>query len=170
MASPLHYLTVQDILWISLQATKKVHHFNYARLEEATYYQYAYGESNSLLPQATRFATGFLKLHPLDEGNEVTGFIGLLAFLEVNGATVDLSDEDAFEWYRSIVSKRKSAGDALRSVVLHMDVEEAFEDEELEHDAHDPHPPDVRSAIQGIMERFPNTVAALAAKAPASVA
>lgn len=51
MACTLHYLTVQDVLWINLQATRKVQHFNYAKLEEATYCQYAYGESNTLLPK-----------------------------------------------------------------------------------------------------------------------
>ena len=34
------------------ELSRKVQHFNYARLEEATFYQYAYGESSNLIPQA----------------------------------------------------------------------------------------------------------------------
>ncbi len=48
----LKYLTVQDMLWINLQATKKVQHFRYALLEEATYYQYGYGASRQSRPDA----------------------------------------------------------------------------------------------------------------------
>ena len=62
----LQYLTVQDILWINLQVTKKVQHFNYARLEEATFYQYAYGDSNTLLPQAARFVRAAQKAPSAD--------------------------------------------------------------------------------------------------------
>src|SRR3569832_347171 len=105
MGTTLLYLTVQDILWINLQVTKKVHHFNYARLEEATFYQYAYGESNSLVPQAGRFIGGFLRMHPFEAGNEATAFVAGAAFLKINGKEINLPDEKAHAWFERIQSK-----------------------------------------------------------------
>ena len=54
----LHYLTIQDILWINLQVTKKVQHFNYARLEEGTFYQYGYGRSTGSPGRSGSSASG----------------------------------------------------------------------------------------------------------------
>src|ERR1700722_19742898 len=109
----LKYLTVQDILWINLQATKKVHHFRYALLEEATYYQYGYGASRNLALQAGRFLHGFMKLHPLDAGNEVTAFIGCAAFLILNGSRLKLSDGEATGWLGQVRSGQVRPEEAL---------------------------------------------------------
>jgi prophage maintenance system killer protein len=152
----LHYLTVQDILWINLQATKKVHHFNHARLEEATYYQYAYGESKSLLPQAGRFLSGFLKMRPFEAGNEVTAFIGCAAFLRINGMKLNLTDDRARDWFAQIPSIGTGGADAVASIAI----------EDPEH-----HPtlrPDIRSAIKSVLEEFPCTVLHLATPAAVS--
>jgi len=150
MASTLHYLTVQDILWINLQATKKVHHFNFAKLEEATYYQYAYGESNTLLPQAARFVSGFLRLHPLEGGNEATAFIALLVFFKINGYEVLLSDDRAHSWFCDLATKRTSTSEAIASVAVHAD-----------HEGHHGEP-NVRVAIQSILTAYPCTIETLA--------
>lgn len=155
MASSLHYLTVQDILWINLQVTKKVHHFNYARLEEATYYQYAYGESNSLFPQAARFLSGFLKMHPLDAGNEATAFVACAAFLRLNQAHLDLTDETAAEWMGGILSKRVPAREALAQAARN----------DLGHDHHEAKP-DIRANIVAVLNAYPCTILELAAGAP----
>lgn len=98
----LHYLTVQDVLWINLQATGRTHRFQYAALEEAVFYQYAYGDSHELPEQAARFATGFRKLRPLSAGNEVTGFVALIAFVRLNGRDLRLADEEAAFWYEAL--------------------------------------------------------------------
>ncbi|MGV3618427.1 MAG: Fic family protein [Fimbriimonas sp.] len=153
MASSLHYLTVQDILWVNLQVTKKVHHFNYARLEEATYYQYAYGESNTLVPQAARFLSGFLKLHPFDAGNEATAFVGCLAFLRVNGYTVDLSNDAGGDWLAKIVNRQTTAREALEAHVRK--------------DEGDHHDPDVRAAIDWVLSRYSCSVVDLLTNRPA---
>ena len=151
MASSLHYLTVQDVLWINLQATKKVHHFNYARLEEATYYQYAYGESSTLLPQAARFVHGFLKMHPLEEGNAATAFIGLISFLKLNGRCIDLDDDDGFVWFGRVAKGQNAAQVAIdeisRPVTDHLHVGQ----------------PDVRACIKSTINDFPRTIEALEA-------
>ncbi len=145
----LHYLTVQDILWINLQTTKKVQHFSYARLEEATFYQYAYGDSNDLLSQAARFLSGFVKMRPLEAGNEATAFVALATFLTLNGACFHLADADALAWFRAASVSTEAARDALASLV--------------EVDEHDHgHKPDVRGAIQTVIARYPSMITAFA--------
>ena len=57
----LNYLTVQDMLFLNLQITKSVQPFDYARLEEAVFYQYAPGQSTDLVAQGARFLVGFSK-------------------------------------------------------------------------------------------------------------
>src|SRR4051812_36157718 len=113
----LKYLTVQDMLWINLQATKKVQHFNYAKLEEATYYQYGYGSSRDLGQQAGRFLTGFMKLHPFTAGNEATAFIGFAAFLLMNGKTLKLQDTEASDWFNRVRSGQIRAEETLSEMV-----------------------------------------------------
>ena len=149
MAS-LHYLTVQDILWINLQTTRRVNHFNYARLEEATFYQYAYGDSNSLLPQAGRFVSGFLRMHPFDEGNESTMLVAAAAFLVINGGTLTLSDHDAEGWVRAIADKSSTGAQAVARLgeIGHGD----------DHHDHDLAP---REAISRALVRFSCTLKAL---------
>ena len=116
MAAQLHYLTVQDILWINSQVTGKINSFNFAKLEEATFYQYAYGDSNHLLVQAARFATGFLKMNPLDGGNEATTFVALLTFLKINGMSIELTDANAGVWFGDVKQKQSLAEDGIKSV------------------------------------------------------
>ncbi|MEZ0325615.1 MAG: hypothetical protein ACAH95_06895 [Fimbriimonas sp.] len=126
--SKLSYLTVQDILWINLQVTKKTNRFNYATLEEATYYQYAYGDSDELVSQASRFLRGFLKLAPLSEGNEATAFVAFAAFLMLNEHQLDVADDRAVEWFRrgsfgspiTQLEHGHSHSDAVRDVVMHV--------------------------------------------------
>ncbi len=106
----LRYLTVQDLLWINLQATKKVQHFNYARLEEAAFYQYGYGSSRNIARQAARFLNGLMKIHPFDAGNDVTAFIGCLAFLRLNGLELNLADASAPAWIEGVRSSQTATG------------------------------------------------------------
>lgn len=144
MAS-LHYLTVQDMLWINLQVEGKVNRYRYAQLEEATYYQYAYGQSTNLVPQAARFLSGFVKQSPFDSGNEATAFVGVLGFLEINGRKPNLSDADALAWFREALKNPESAIQGLS----------------FEEDHHHALVPNVKAILAGIIARYPNTLAAL---------
>jgi prophage maintenance system killer protein len=148
----LHYLTVQDVLWINLQVTKKVQHFNYARLEEGVFYQYGYGRSTGLIPQAARFLTGFAKLRPIAAGNEATAFIGMLAFLKINGYLVKLSDTEAADWISRLGKDGTTPEQALASLVA--------EDPEF----HPTIAPEVREAVSEVMTKYPATTMALAAQ------
>lgn len=144
----LHYLTVQDILWVNLQATKKVHRFNYAKLEEATYYQYAYGESTGLIPQAARFLSGFARLAPFEGGNTATALLGCLGFLAINGREICLSDADADKLSGSIRDRG-----ALTSLL---------ESCAREGDAHGEHAPDVKGILTMLLADYSNTATRLA--------
>lgn len=148
MAS-LHYLTVQDILWINLQATKKVQHFSHARLEEATFYQYAYGDSQELLGQAARFLSGFVKMRPLDAGVEATAFLAVATFLRINGASLRLDDASGPSWFRDASASNEAAREALEKAV------------ETDGHRHAELKPDVRAAVRAIMECYPATASAL---------
>lgn len=139
----LQYLTVQDMLWINLQLTHKVQHFGYARLEEATFYQYAYGESSDLLSQAARFITGFAKLNPFDAGNEATGFVGAVAFLKLNGRELTVSDAEAAAWFKSL--SQTDAAPALEQATK----------------AGEAHHLTIRQAIQSVLDAYRKTLASL---------
>lgn len=91
----LHYLTVQDMIWINHCVTGRVNAFRFDALEEATYYQYGYGGSTDLSAQATKFLQGFAKQKPFDSGNEATGFVGFVAFLRANGKDLRVSEGEA---------------------------------------------------------------------------
>lgn len=145
-------MTVQDILWINLQATRKVHHYNYARLEEATYYQYAYGDSKSLIPQAARFLPGFLKMHPFDAGNVATAFIACAAFLSLNGAALNVLPESAESWIHGIQSNRESA---LSEIGAHATV--------AEHVAHELKP-SVQQHVRRIIAKYEAAIAGFVAE------
>src|SRR5579859_856242 len=116
-AESLKYLTVQDMLWINLQATKKVQHFNFARLEEATFYQYGYGSSRDLARQAGRFLSGFLKLRPFDAGNEATAFIGCASFLLLNGSRLKVTDEGGAQWVDQVRGGQVSAEETMNEFI-----------------------------------------------------
>jgi hypothetical protein len=144
--SSLQYLTVQDLLWINLQIAKKVNTFRYATLEEATFYQYSLGDSREIATQAARFLNGYIKLAPISELNEATGFVGCLAFLKLNGYEVVLKDSEGAKWVDDVRSLGVSAVD-----------EKIRKDPHAHHDAN----PKVRAAVHEVLQKFPKTVSAL---------
>lgn len=114
----LEYLTVQDMLWVNLQLTKKSNPFHYALLEEATYYQYGYGESLDLIGQAARFLTGFAKKKPFHgQADSATALIGCIAFLALNGQNLDLPAAEAKGWLERVTSGQVDAAEAIRQLV-----------------------------------------------------
>jgi prophage maintenance system killer protein len=139
----LNYLTVQDILWINLQVTKKVQRYNYAKLEEAAFYQYAYGDSKDLSSQAARFLPGFLKMKPFEVANEATAFVACLSFLVLNGQTISLSDGNSADDWLTRANDRKQTKEAIQSVTA-------------TNDHH--HPIDVRTAVETVLKSFPKTL------------
>jgi prophage maintenance system killer protein len=110
----MNYLTLQDVLFLNLKLTGSPQAFEYDRLEEATFYQYAPGQSTDLARQGARFLTGFVKMRPFATGNEATAFAGLVVFLEANGKSFRLSDEEAAGWVAALLNVRDLAVEAIR--------------------------------------------------------
>jgi len=81
----MRYLTVQDILWIHLQLGGTNDAYRFADLEEATFYQYAYGDSRSVQDQAARLLWGFTKKAPLATHNAEVALLATKGFLIANG-------------------------------------------------------------------------------------
>ncbi|MCC7229465.1 MAG: hypothetical protein IT203_03660 [Fimbriimonadaceae bacterium] len=146
----LNYLTVQDMLWINLHVTGAPQAFRYADLEEATFYQYGYGNSQSLLPQASQFVSGFLKKQPFAGGNEASAMVACIAFLTVNGAKVDIGDPVA--WIKGIKSGSIEASQVIDRAELSQD----------EH-GHDGHEPDVKAVIAELLASNKGAIAKLTA-------
>ncbi len=151
----LNTLTVQDMMWVNMQICKGQQPWNFATLEEATFNQYSYGESKDLVGQAARFLTGFVKLKPFKTGNEATAFVGVIAFLSMNGKDLHLGDQGALAWVQSVWEDGTVDGAKAKLEVL---IEE--------HDLHLHHGvPDVRGILGDVLARFPETVDALAKSA-----
>lgn len=147
----LHTLTVPDMMWVNLQICKTQEPWNYATLEEAVFNQYSYGGSEDLVGQAARFLTGFVKFKPFRAGNEGTAFIGLVAFLGINGKDLHLDDAAAISWVQSVWEDGSVEGARAKLEVL-------IED----HDLHLHHGvPDVRGTLGEVMARFPETISKL---------
>ena len=145
----LFTLTVPDVLWINLQVTGAPQKFNYATLEEATFYQYKNGANFDFAGQAARFLTGFYHLAPFADGNEATAFIGCVAFLEMNGHTLDLTDKDAAAWVKNVWQEPGTA----RTVIETKLVQSEFHGELGV--------PDTNEIVEGAIGRYPKSIASL---------
>lgn len=146
--SKLYTLTVPDVLWINLQLTGEPQSFDYAKLEEATFYQYSAGNSRDLAHQAARFLKGFHTMAPLAKGNEATAFVGMLAFLRMNAANLTLTDSEATSWARNIWS---GGANALAAVT------ERFTEGEHHHSL----VPPSQEIVDQVMADYPNTCKSL---------
>ncbi len=147
----VHYLTVQDILWIHLQVTGSVSPFDYAKLEDGAYFQYNYGRHADELSQAGRFLPGLARKQAFPHGNEAVAFVACLAFLKLNGIELDLKDANGTQFMHEALV-HESALEPLRRWVK---------------DIREPHGETVQDTVLEILAEFPKTIAALA-KAPAA--
>lgn len=146
LSTATQYLTVQDILWINTQITKKTNAFDYEKLEQATFYQYGYGVSTNVLKQAANFLAGFMKNAPFGIGDDATAFVGFVAFLDLNGYELNLPDREAAEWAKRI----KSGG---------IKGEEAVE--KLAHLGAGHHENDPQGCMERALAAYPLTIEAL---------
>lgn len=143
----IHYLTVQDVLWINQEVTKEVNDFKYAQLEEATYAQYAYGKSKDVLTQAGQFLERFMRLKPFTSGNKATAFVATLTFLLMNGYDVVLDPARATQWALDVIEQRVSGREAIKQIALPR--------------APTHIKPVVRTLVHEVIEKYADTVAAL---------
>lgn len=147
MAS-LNYMTVPDMMWVNLEIMKSPQPWNYATLEEAVFLQYSYGESADLVGQAAKFIVNFPKKRAFKSGNEAMAFVGLVAFLGINGKDLHLDDATASAWVQGVWDDGTVDGARAKLEVL---LEE--------HELHTHHgTPDVRGTLRAVLARFPETV------------
>jgi death on curing protein len=57
--------------------------------------QYAYAETADTIDMATAYTAGIVRNHPFLDGNQRTGFVVGILFLELNGYRFVASEEDA---------------------------------------------------------------------------
>jgi death-on-curing protein len=57
--------------------------------------QHAYAEAADIIDMATAYTAGIVRNHPFLDGNERTGFVAGILFLELNGYRFVASEEDA---------------------------------------------------------------------------
>lgn len=146
----IHYLTVQDILWINHEVTNEVLDYKYAQLEEATFGQYAYVGSHDVIKQAATFLSSFGRLRPFANGNRATAFIAVLSFLSLNGYNIVLGPENAVSWYERASGRAADSRVAILSAIAEgepqpMDIK-----------------PAVRTTVRDLLKAYSAAVASLA--------
>jgi prophage maintenance system killer protein len=144
----LYYLTLQDVLNLGMKVTKSPQTFDAFVLEEATFFQYAWGQSTDLAAQGARFLQGFVKKAPFPAGNEAIAFAGLLVFLEANGKTLRLGDDEAAEWVETFLAGEYSKSELAERLV---DAEA-----NLEHGV-----PNLEKTSDSVIARYPNSLGRL---------
>jgi prophage maintenance system killer protein len=149
MAHETQYLTVQDHLWMNLQVTKKQPSWNFAKLEQAVYYQYAYGRSTDLIAQAARYLHGFIKNAPFESGNAATAGIGLATFLKLNGYELKVDAKGLRKLVESSNGTLESCESELRKAT--------------QKSHHHDHAPSVSEAGEWAVESFLESMAGLKA-------
>jgi prophage maintenance system killer protein len=82
---PMRRLTLQDLIWLNLVATKRVNGFDFEKLEQTCFRQYGYGAVQDVVGQAARMAESLVRLRPFDAGNEETAALAFAALLRLNG-------------------------------------------------------------------------------------
>lgn len=148
----MHYLTLQDIIWLNLHVTKRVNRFSFSHLEDAAFYQYGYGKSTDLFRQAGQLLRGFVRHRPFTDGNEATAFFAFATFLELNGRRLKIADAEVSGWVKRFLEAPEADVPRL--------VEEATEPSERHHPEPEAAPP-VKPIVQDLLERYPQALAAL---------
>lgn len=141
----IHYLTVQDILWINAQITGDAPEFKQERVEEASYFQYAYGAATGIIPQAARLLSRFSHQNAFAKGNDATAFTATVAFLKLNGLSLATKDRDAADWFRESSVSQERAHEALAAATK-SDAGHGFDPEQ---------------AAKSALAAFPQAIAAL---------
>lgn len=127
----MRYLTVHDVIWINTAVTGSPQRYDFDRLENAVYNQYAYGQSRDVLAQGARLLARLLRDRPFEQGSELTALVATMVFLRLNGYTLQMGADEvqsvlaqltqgqlrAIELISQRAQPIASADDALRHVV-----------------------------------------------------
>jgi prophage maintenance system killer protein len=116
IAERLQTLTLQDLIWLNLVASRRVNAFDYAKLEEAAFRQFGYGGRQDVVGQAASLLEGLIRLRPFAEDNESTALPACGAFLALNGFALRASSEQARDLVSAVKSGSAGVRDALAKV------------------------------------------------------
>ena len=109
----LHYLSVHDIVWINATITGETLPFDYEKLEAAMAAQYSYGDSTDVAGQAANFLASFILKPPFAFGNTRTAFVALATFLNANGFSLQLGDEEIAQAIQSLARGETTAAETI---------------------------------------------------------
>lgn len=146
----IHYLTIQDILWINHEVTGEVLPYKHLQLEEATFGQYKYGGSTSVVDQAATFLSAFGRLRPFERGNRATAFVAVLSFLKLNGHQLVLDPARAVEWFEKASGRTSDA----KAAILNAISDGVAQPDDLK--------PAVRTTVRDVIKAYPSAVESLA--------
>lgn len=127
----MRYLTVHDVIWINTAVAGSPQRYDFNRLENAVYSQYAYGQSRDALAQGARLLARLLRDKPFAQGNELTALVAAMVFLRLNGYTLQMKVQEvqtvlaqleqgqlrATELFRQQAQPATPEEDTLRQVV-----------------------------------------------------
>lgn len=145
----IHYLTVQDILWINHEVTGEVLSYKHLQLEEATFGQYSYGGAQGVVEQAATFLSTFGKLRPFQGGNRATAFVAVLSFLKLNGHRLTLDPAIAGDWFAKASGRASDA----KSAILNAVSEAPAEPDDIK--------PAVRTTVRDVIKAYQDAVRSL---------
>jgi prophage maintenance system killer protein len=145
----IHYLTVQDILWINHEVTGEVLPYKHLQLEEATFGQYGYGGSANVVDQAANFLSAFGRLRPFERGNRGTAFVAVLSFLALNGHQLVLENSRAAAWFEKASGRTADA----KAAILNAIAEGGPQPDDIK--------PAVRTTVRDVIKAYSTTVESL---------
>jgi len=144
----VHYLTVQDVLWINLQLTKSQQDFDYATLEQCTYFQYGYGKNQDLAAQAASLLKGFSEQRPFERGSEATAFVAAATFLRINEKSLTIGEEELLSFMNALLSGEVPGGIYVSGYME--------DNSKIAHDVDGT--PDIADAANEIMGKYANAL------------
>lgn len=146
--SELHHLTVQDVIWIHFQLTRRVEPFRYSEVEEATYAQYCYGKTCTPVEAAARLLCALVKKRPFPTANEALALVAPLALLRLNGYSFSIPDGEALAWLVQTIAEDGSTVERIEGACTR--------------DGHSAsHATTVQEAVRAVLESYPSTIRGL---------
>lgn len=110
----MEYLTTHDLVWVNNVVTGRVYPYDYVTLEAAMAGQYSYGQSRDIPGQAAALLERLLFKAPFAQGNRRTAFISTLTFLNANGYTISLEDQEAARVISELEQRLITSAQAIR--------------------------------------------------------
>ena len=112
----MHYLSVHDLVWINTTVTGKTLAFDYEKLEAAMAAQYSYGDSTNVTVQAASLLASLLFKPPFEYGNRRTAYVAVTAFLNANGYSTEVADEEAARVIHSVATRELTPAQAVEAI------------------------------------------------------